>query len=155
MKRFSILALISIVFLSGCTKYKDIKIESINLSSMKIVNTSKANLVFDVKAENPTNATLYLTDMHGTLLRNNKDFATLQLMDTPSIEPSYKGAFPVKMEISIIDPISILSLGLNFKSWNVEDFRINGKITIKSSTGGRKSFKYKDVPVQRLINTFK
>lgn len=155
MKRFSIILLFAVLLLSGCNQYKDVRIESVKVTSVNFKKTTSATVELDVLADNPTKRTLSLPVFEGMLMKEDKEFATFQLSNEPSLAPETEGHFAVKIDLSISDPISLLTVGLNILSWSVDDFKLNGKVTIQSSTGGRKSFKFKNMPLSKVIKTFR
>ncbi|MPM68740.1 hypothetical protein SDC9_115674 [bioreactor metagenome] len=57
-------------------------------------------------------------------------------------------------QVELLDPLALLSMGLNISTWDIKDFEINARTTVKTSTGLRKQIKLKKVPLQNLINKF-
>lgn len=154
MKKICFLLLLSALMLCGCKQYKNVKVESVQLTSFQLLSTSKASIGFDLMVNNPSHSSLSLSVFEGVLLKNYTPFASFSLGNSPTIGPSTREMVRVNLDMEIIDPISLLSTGLNIKSWKSEDFLINTRLTVKSSSGIRKTFKFKEQPMDKIINSF-
>jgi hypothetical protein len=42
-------------------------------------------------------------------------------------------------------------MGLNVRNWNIDDFMVNGKVTLAGNKGAKSSRKIKDMPLGTLV----
>lgn len=155
MKRFTVLLLFSLILFSSCNYYKDVEVNGVKLISFKLESTSKATVGFEVEVDNPLNTTVFLTTFEGSLFKKERIFADFHISDIPSVAPRFKGGVPATVFITIDDPLTLLSTGLNIKSWKADDFMITCKIALRSDNGKRKVYKFKNVPLNKVIKRFR
>lgn len=152
MKRLLFLTLFPIVLLASCTNFSEVDIKNIKLHEFNLVNTSRANVSFEYLIDNPTNSTLTVTSADGFITKNGVNFAQLGLLKADTIAPRTVSSSVVAIQVNLLDPISLLSMGLNVSSWRVQDFNLDARITVKTSSGYKKIFKFKNVPLEHLVD---
>ena len=152
MKRLLFLTLLSIAFLSSCTNFNELDIKSVKLQKFTLVNTSRADVSFECLVDNPTNSSLIVTSAEGFITKKGVNFAQLALLRADTIAAKAVSSSFVVIQVNLLDPISLLSMGLNISSWKVDDFNIDARITIKTSSGYKKVLKFKDVPLDHLVS---
>lgn len=150
-----ILFLSLILVLGGCNPYREVKFESFKLSSFELVSTSRATIVFAAAIDNPLKSSISLLSVDGTVLKEYTSFAKITLLEEVVVPAHTKGEVMVRISIELLDPMALLSMGLNIRSWDLEDFRTSAKITFKLGSGGSKTFKFRNVPLERMVNSFK
>jgi LEA14-like dessication related protein len=155
MKYLSILFLSFMMILGGCCHFQKVNVESVNLSSFRMESSSKALVSFDIKVNNPTNNAISIVFLDGVLRKDMDRFATVSLVDTATVSAGSIETVNVTTEVTLCDPMSLLSMGLNIKSWKSESFTISGKITLKCENGAKKNLKLKDTKLNKVINMFR
>jgi hypothetical protein len=152
MKKAILLLTTLALSLQSCVNYSNIDVNNVNLSGFELVNTSRADIKFDYMVNNPTGSTFIIQAADGFIKKKGINFAQLSLYKPDTIPPKSieKGSLVVKVDL--LDPISILSMGLNISSWRAEDFEIDARITVKNGAGRKKVIRLKDMPLDNLIN---
>lgn len=152
MKRLLFLTLFPIVLLASCTNFSEVDIKNIKLHEFNLVNTFRANVTFEYLIDNPTNSSLIITSADGFITKKGVNFAQLGLIKSDTIVSRSVTSNLVAIEVDLLDPISLLSMGLNISSWRVQDFNLDARITVKTSSGYKKIFKFKNVPLEHLVD---
>lgn len=60
----------------------------------------------------------------------------------------------ISINAHIVDPLSLLSGGLNISTWDVDNFRLTAKLTVGTDKGGKRVFKVKEMPIKNIIKRF-
>ena len=154
MKKIFGLFIIFTLLLWGCSSYRSIVVEDLNISSFRLKSASKIDLGLKASVENPTKSTFELVDVEGVVNRDNMPFANISLLEDSVIPPFYEGEIPIKCRVDLIDPMAVLVMGLDIKSWNISDFNLNIKATVKKGAI-KKSFKMNNIPLDKLVKKFK
>jgi len=152
MKRLIIPILLSALLFQSCVNYKEIDIKQVKIQKFNLVNTSRANVTFDYLVDNPTNSTLIISSAEGFITKKGVNFAQMELMQPDTIPSKRMTSGEISLKIDLLDPISLLSMGLNISSWKVQDFNFDAKITIKTSSGYKKVLKFRNVPLEHLTD---
>jgi len=150
MNRSLFLAILVILATVSCTNYSNVDVKYVKLNSFKLVSTSKASIEFDYTVDNPTGSSIVISTADGIITKKGVDFAQLELMKSDTIPPRTLKSGKINIDITLLDPISLLSMGLNIASWRVEDFNVNAKVVIKTSSSHRKTLRFKNVPLGNL-----
>lgn len=150
MKRFVFL-LISVIALTSCNKFKDIEVDFVSLSSFRLHSTSQAELSFDVIVDNPTDNTIILNGINGMIRKSDRDFAAVSLKEPVTVPPMSREKRTVVVSFSLLDPMALLSIGLNIDSWDMSDFKVNGTLYLKTDSGLKHKFRFKNVTLERML----
>lgn len=154
MKKFFGLFIIFTLLLSSCSNYRSIEVEDLSVSSLKLKSASKIDLGLKAHVENPTRATFELVDVNGIVYKGDMPFANILLLENSVMPPFYEGDIPINCRVELIDPMAVLVMGLNIKSWNISDFKLDVKATVKKGAI-KKSFKMNNIPLDKLVKKFK
>jgi hypothetical protein len=152
MKRLQILILLFGLLVSSCTNFNELDIKSVKLQRFNLVNTSRADVSFNFLVDNPTNSSIIVTSAEGFITKKGVNFAQIGLLKADTISSRVLSSGILSFQVDLLDPISLLSMGLNISSWRVQDFNLDAKISIRTSKGYKKVIKFKDVPLDRLVN---
>ncbi len=152
MKRLLFLTLLSALLFAGCGNFRDIDIKQVKLQKFNLVSTSRADVTFDYLIDNPTNASLIISAADGFITKKGVRFAQLGLMQSDTIAPRSLTYSSLVIKIDLLDPISLLSMGLNISSWREQDFNLDARITVKTSSGYKKTLRFKNTPLNHLVN---
>lgn len=155
MKRLTLLFILAILAFCGCTNYKSVNIESVNLSSFRMENSTKATVSFKITVDNPLHTSVSVASLDGVLRKNYERFATFSLDTVATVGPMTRAEEMVTINVSLCDPMSLLSMGLNIRSWKAESFTVEGKAVLKNGEGGKRAYKIKDIPLNKLIKIIK
>ena len=138
-----------LVAISSCQNYRDIVVADFQLDGFQFKNTTSAQLNVSALVDNPTRATLSIMEGEAVIKKEGKDFIVLTIPQTYSVAPVSD------IEASVLNPIEIIATGLNFASWNLKQFTVDGKITVKSNKGFKKVFRLKDEPLEDVLKALK
>jgi hypothetical protein len=152
MKKFLTVVLIVILAANGCTNYRNVDIKSVQLSNLKFISTSKASIELSYIISNPTSSTIILSSGNGIVTRKGVDFAQLEVVRPDTLLPGSVKSGKIEINALLVDPLPLLSMGLNIQKWKVEDFKLSTKLVFKNARGGKKTLRYKDIPLKNLIN---
>jgi len=154
MKRTLPLAIIIALLTTACTNYKNIEVRSVKLNSFKLVSTSRASIELDYIINNPTGTEIILSSGEGIITKKGFDFAQLEVQKPDTLPPRTIKSGKLVIDAVLLDPISLLSMGLNISSWKTEDFHVNSKMVFKTTSGYKKTLRHKNIPLKDLINKF-
>lgn len=154
MKKSLPLAIIIVLLTTACTNYKNIEVRSVSLSSFKLVSTSRASIELDYIINNPTASAIILSSGEGIITKKGLDFAQLEIPKPDTLPPRTIKSGKLVVNAVLLDPISLLSMGLNISSWKAEDFHVNTKMVFRTASGYKKTLKHKNIPLKDLINKF-
>lgn len=144
-----------LVAISSCQNYRDIVVADFQLDGFQFKNTTSAQLNVSALVDNPTRATLSIIEGEAVIKKEGKDFIVLTIPQTYSVAPVSKQRVLIDIEASVLNPIEIIATGLNFASWNLKQFTVDGKITVKSNKGFKKVFRLKDEPLEDVLKALK
>lgn len=154
MRNYFIIMITLAALLCGCKGYREIEVKDVNLERFKLVSASKINLDIDADIYNPTKAEFTVSDIQGTVYRDDVPFANITLLKGAVVPAFHNEGILLKCQVELLDPMAILVMGLNVKSWNMKEFRMKLKVTVKKG-GMRKTFKINDIPLDRLVKKIK
>ena len=58
----------------------------------------------------------------------------------------------IPIEGKVVDPIGILSSGLDFKSWNKDNFSVEGTFTVKMGKCAKQRVRINNTPVRTILD---
>lgn len=150
MRRILLFFILCVTLVSGCSPARHIEIGKIGISEFRMESSTRANVILNIALENKAEYPISLTYLEATIKKDMDLFATVALTDTVDVQPSVRGDVKVPVEISLCDPIALLSMGLNMRSWDIDDFIVYGKISLRGK--GKSTHKFKDIPLRTLLN---
>ena len=152
MRRYiALFVAIILVGCTSCTNYRQINIMSVEVKDFKLNTTSRATVTLKAYIDNPLSKEISLIYLGGKLYKDQAHFADIEFDDL-SIAPNSKGEVFVDVTIDLIDPLALLSSGLDISKWDKDTFRVDGKAMLKSEPGGKRSFKFKNVTFNQIID---
>ena len=154
MKKYFVVLLLIGAFLSSCTGYKDIDVRDFSLGKVKLVSTSKLDLNIKAEIYNPTKAAFVITDVQGVVYKDDVPFADIKLLDDAIVPPNFDGTILIKTRVNLLDPLSVLVMGLNINSWDHKEFKLKLKVTVKKG-GLKKTFKLNNIPLEKVVKRIK
>lgn len=144
----------AVLMLSGCADYRDIVLEDITITGFRLQSASTAQIDLAAYVNNPTGGTFNVTDIDGILYKDDVKFAHFNLVDPCTIQPRISNKIPMTIEIILDDPLSVLAMGLNIKTWNKKDFMMDIHASVKKG-GLRIPFVRKNVPLDKVLEKVK
>lgn len=150
MKRFLGFLLFASLLFTSCTKLGEVELKEIKVKSFQLRNTSTADIDVEFSVHNPTNRDLFLCDAKGVLKRGGVDFATITLIQCDTVVANRISVNNMTFRMDLVDPLSLLSMGLNLSQWKFSDFNIDLRAVIRPSNGRRRVLKMKDMPLEKL-----
>lgn len=154
MRKFLILTALCALFLCGCSGYRQVEISGVQVQKVKLVSTSDVDLDLAVEVDNPTRSTFTVSDLEGMLSRNGAAFARVTLREDAVVYPRTVADAELRCRIHLLDPLAVLVMGLDFRSWKPEEFRLDLAATVRSGAV-KKKFRMQDVPVAQVLNRIK
>ncbi len=154
MKKLIFLLLVAAFILSGCANYRKIAVEDIKLEKIKMVSTSKADVKLSLFLNNPTRGTLKVKEAAGVVFAGKEEFAKISLVEPVEFAKGEPSQAPATLRVELLDPLSVIMMGLNPASWNLEQFTFSGHVKVKRGGVGKK-FKVEGVPVKNIVGDLK
>lgn len=152
MRRYAgLFVFVLLIFCSSCTNYAKVDILTVGMSDFKLVSTNRAVITFKAYVNNPLNKEITLSSFDGKVFKDNSHFANVTLDGDVTIAPYERGDVYVKALVDLIDPLALLSSGLDISNWDKNTFRMDGKVSLKSTPGVKRSFKFKNVTLDQVI----
>lgn len=152
MKREIPVFIVVAMVLQSCINLSSVDVNSVSLSSFKLVNTSRADLTFEYTAENSTASPLVIASADGFIKKKGVNFAQMALLQPDTIPAGSVKKGTLNVRFDLLDPISLLSMGLNISSWRAEDFNIDARVMLRSGEKRKRVIKVKEIPLENLIN---
>ena len=149
------LLLAASLLLAGCAGYSEIRVEEVRLGSFRFNGTSSATIGLEATVDNPTRYTIALEEVDAVLLRGGKDFARFSLEGKPSVAPRSTSGVSIPVKASVLDPVGIITSGLDFGSWALDDFAVSGKAVFSADGGMKKTVRMKNVPLKEIVESIK
>jgi hypothetical protein len=149
-----LLPLLLVIMLSafGCSKLKEVDVRDMKVKRFELINTSSANIEIEYLVENPSGRTITVESVNGVLKKSGVNFAYATMVSADTVPPRMASINGIMFKIEINDPLSLLAMGMNVSRWNLDDFRLDGVFVLRVSGAGRKTLKYKDVPLKSIVN---
>lgn len=150
MKRLLVSLLFVSLLFTSCSKLGQVEVKAINIKNFKLLNTSSADLEVEFVINNPTNKTLVLSSADGFLKRGNVNFAMFSLGGCDTVAANRISVNRLIFRLNVIDPLSLLSMGLNLSQWKYSDFKVDARAVINPTPGRKRVIKIKDMPLENL-----
>ena len=154
MRRF-VLLLAAAALLTGCAGYNEIRVEEAGLRSFRFNGTSSATIEINAVVNNPTRYTIAVETVDAVLFRTGKDFVRFSLEDVPSAAPGSVSTVVIPVRASVLDPVGIITAGLDFRSWGIEDFTVSGKVVFSADGRMKKTVRLRKVPLKDIVEKVK
>lgn len=152
MKKIALWSLAVLMVLSSCNPLKSLDVRNIAISEFRMESSTKASIILKVKVENDAQHTITLSSMEGSLKKDMDLFATAVLKEEVVVPPMGQSDVMIPVDITLCDPMSLLSLGLNVKKWNLDEFFVNGKIVVLKNGRAKKTYKLKNKSLKSLVS---
>lgn len=123
----------------------------VDIKSVKLLSTSSANIELSCLIKNPSRRTFVIEDAEALLKRGGANFANATMIKADTIVPESQKLYTALFKVEITDPLSLLSMGLNMSRWDLSDFKIDARTIVKPSGMSRKILKFRDLPMEKLI----
>ena len=155
MRRIVLLLAAVVLLLSGCTDYRQIRIDGVTPGSFRFNGTSSATVELKVQVDNPTARTVSVESVDAVLLREGREFVRFSLEDKVLAAPRTESTVSLPVRASVLDPVGIISAGLDFKSWRLEDFVVDGSVVLSLDGKMKKTVRLRKVPLKDIVNALK
>ena len=152
MKRLLVLLAFLPLVLSSCSKLGEMEVRELELKSFQLLSTTSANIEVEYVIHNPTSKKLILDNVNGFLKKGDVNFAQVTLIEADTVAAKRVSVNRLVFKLDIQDPLSLLSMGLNISKWHYSDFTVDARAVVKTSDGGRRVIKFKNMSMENLIN---
>ena len=119
-----------------------------------LLSTSALQINIGYNVSNPSNRDLILEKADGIVKKDGVEFALLTLIEADTVKAAAQQHYSATFKLELLDPLSLLSMGLDPSKWQIEEFRVDASSFIKSSSGVRKCIKFKELPLNSIIKKF-
>lgn len=149
MRKFIIILLISTLCIGGCSKFKKVEISNISVKDLSI-DLPKGTVLFTLYTEldNPNRRKFKIANAAGEIYQQGIHFASISTTEQYTIEKG-ANAIPIKLQLKITDPLSLISVGFNFKNLQKMNLTVNFEATI-SSGPIKRTLKYSNIPLDKI-----
>ena len=154
MKKLIFLLLAAAFILGGCANYRKIALEDVKLEKLKMVSTSKADVKLGISLNNPVRGTIKIVEAEGVVFAAKGEFAKISLLDPVEFAKGVPSQAQATLRVELLDPLSVIMMGLNPAAWDLERFTFSGYIKVKKGGAGKK-FEVDGMPVKDIIRDFK
>lgn len=152
MNRLLLLVVVVILASSGCSKLKEVDVRDMKVNKFELVNTTTANIEIEYLVENPSGRTITVEGVDGVLKKGGVNFAYATMLSADTVPPRMASINGIIFRIQINDPLSLLAVGMNVARWDLDEFRLDAVFVLRVSGAGKKTLKYKDVPLKNIVN---
>ena len=154
MKKLIFLLLVVSLIFGGCANYRKIALEDVKLEKLKMVSTSKADVKLGLSINNPVRGTIRVNEAEGVVFAGKGEFARISLLEPVEFAKGEPSQAQAVLRVELLDPLSVIMMGLNPASWDLEQFTFSGYIKVKKGGAGKK-FEIEGLPVKDIIGNFK
>lgn len=152
MRRYAVLLVLSLLICgSSCTNYSKLNIMTVGLSDFRLVNTNRAVITFKAYIDNPLDKEITLTSFNGKVFKDQSHFANVMLDGDVTVLPHAREEIFIKALVDLVDPLALLSSGLDISKWDKGTFRLDGKASLKSTPGGKRNFKFRNITLDQIV----
>lgn len=154
-----ILVLLCAAFLiTGCANVESLEFSDFKFGNLDNLEYSLNNLMGDVEIsfniKNPTSSKYEIATMDAVIFRKNRHFGALKCTSPVVIEPHSEGTVNFPIAISVDNPLSLVTLGIqNISKMDFTDFTADYQVKIKSGIFSKK-LSGDGVPVNDVISKF-
>ncbi len=141
-----------VLLVSSCANYEKIEVNDVSIESIKL--GAKTTVVLNIEVNNPTGQKFRVKSFEGELLRNGKPFADVLLVNEPVVPARTVTDVPVNLEVVLRNPFDALSMGINLKSLDINQFTVNAKGVVKGGLA-RPKVDVKGIPLKSVVQYFK
>ena len=150
MKKFSIILLLAAFLLQGCANYRQIELVDVEFGKVKMTAFTKAQVQVNLKIENPTGRTFFITSMDGVVKGAGSEFAKFTLAHEVAVTPGKPASVPAIISAEVTDPLALLSSGLNAGALKNGNFTVDAAVQVRKGMA-KKWFRVKDIPLKELL----
>lgn len=155
MKKYFFITLVLTLLLSSCTNYGALKINTLDINKFNMKSASDIQIELKLGVDNPLNSGVFLKGLDGDIKHNGAKFARVELVKSDTIIAKTKGVYKATLRVVVEDPMLLLTMGMNMKSLNFDEYTTDAKITIANTKGGARKVKVKNYPLKELANKLK
>lgn len=151
MKKFILILVAAASILGGCSNYKNISIDDVNVGKLRMVALNAAEADITLQVNNPTKAVLELDGVDLIITNGASEFAKITQVkkDAVMVTPRNTTSVQVTLRAELTNPFAALAQGLDPQAWDLEKFRANGTVTVRKGKI-HKALKIEDIPLSAL-----
>lgn len=149
-KKIVLLVIAALAVAYGCSNYRNIQLVDIKLQSIRLKSASKIEVYLNAYIDNPTSAEITITAISGTIFKDGSKFADITLKEATSIPKGTNVGVLLPLNVNLLDPLSLLAMGLNIKSWEENNFTGDIKVTVRQGAL-KKTIGQKNIPLNKYI----
>ncbi len=154
MKKLIFLLLLAALVFGGCANYRKIALEDVKLEKLKMVSTSKADVKLSLYLNNPTRGIIKVKEAAGVVFAGKEEFAKITLLEPVEFAKGEPSQAQATLRVELLDPLSVIMMGLNPATWNLEQFTFSGYTVVGKGAAGKR-FEVENIPVKDFIGELK
>jgi len=144
-----VFAALAAIFLTGCSKIRQIELKSCALDSVSMAGLRGVNATLLLEIDNPA-LQFGLEDIEGVLYRNGEEYVSYKA-DPIKVDARTCAVYPLACNATLSPNVSLVQVLSLAKNFNLEEFTtdIHAKLRLKS--GVAKGFTFRDIPIKDLL----
>ncbi len=153
MKRFLPALLLTMSLLCSCvSSYKNIRVTDCKLHSVSPTGLRSLDAILVLTVDNPA-TDLIIRDAQGMIKRNGEDFLKISASDI-FVEGKCTKDYKVPLSGNLLGEGGVLSLFSSMTGSEQSQYTVDILALISLKSGLRRTFEYKDVPMEDLLKMF-
>jgi LEA14-like dessication related protein len=153
-KKIIPLVITAMAVIYGCSNYRDIRLEEVELQTIRLKSTSGADVYLNIAIYNPTSSEIKVSNINGTIYRDGVKFAEITLKEETTIPPKARSEVIVPLNVKFLDPLSLLAIGLDINALEKNNFTADVKITAKDGML-KKNFNKNGISLNKYLKKIK
>ena len=149
MRIFSALAVVAVMLLTGCSGYKDIRVDSCRLESISPVGLKALDAGFSVSVDNPVKEIL-ISDIDGTVYYDGGEFGHFE---APPVTVPGKSVSDVRVDVraALSKSLTLMQVMSMATAFDPSEFTVDISLTVKVKGGLKKKVELKGLPVDQFF----
>ena len=137
---------------ASCVSFRDIEVKDITFDNIEMQG-SKIVVAISATIHNPNRA-FVIQSAEGDINREQQRFAAMQLLQPITIASKSEMRYSGQLQLTISNILVLMQMGADYRSWDLSSFLFTGDMMVKSGSI-KKRLQYKEIPLDRLADTFK
>jgi hypothetical protein len=144
--------LAAVYLFTSCVSFRDIEVKDITFDQIDMQG-SKIVVAISATIHNP-NRSFVISSAEGDINREQQRFATMQLLQPITISSKSEQRYSGQLMLTFSNILVLMQMGADYTSWDMGSFLFSGDMVVKSGSI-KKRLQYKEIPLDRLMNTLK
>lgn len=138
---------------NGCVNIKGLEVTSIRMESVRPNGMRKLSFSMEVGIDNPSKE-FQVYDMEGTIYKDRQELGDLTVEPVTVLAKSDM-KYRVRAEFAMNGSLTFLDLMSMIPNSDLEEYRMDVRLTVKTKGGHAKKLKFRDVPAKSVMKMFR